>query len=154
MKKLIVILLVGIFTILFSNNSFAQKANDLGGQDHGNALNLFLSFGDNSAISANYEITINNDITFAPEAKIWFAGSNNFALGARADYYFDRIFNLHSSWDIWTGVDASFLLGGNDGFYLNLHAGVEYILNDSIGIIVEFGGGKAASGGIGIAIHL
>lgn len=153
MKKLITILFVGAFTILFSNDSFAQKENNLGGQDHGNALNVFLSFGDNSAISANYEISISNDFTFAPEAKIWLSGPNSAALGARVDYYFDRILNLHSSWDIWTGIDGSFLLDGDSDFFLNLHAGVEYLFNKSFGVIAEFGGGKASSGGIGIAFH-
>lgn len=154
MKNLISLLLVGLFTFTFSSNFYAQDKNDVDTENHGDALNIFVSFGDNTAVGANYEISLSNDITFSPEAKIWFAGDNNLALGARADYYFDRIFKLHSSWDIWAGVDGSFLLGEDDGFYLNLHAGVEYLINGKWGVILEFGGGKAASGGLGIAIHL
>ncbi|MDZ7614856.1 MAG: hypothetical protein U5K51_15045 [Flavobacteriaceae bacterium] len=59
-------------------------------------------------------------------------------------------------WDIWAGVDTGFVLEddeNNDDFSLNLHAGVEYKINETWGIIAEFGGGTASSGGIGVGIH-
>jgi len=151
MKNSFKLLFIIVLSLALSNSISAQ---DNKSTDHGNALNVFVSFGHNTAISANYEINLSNDITFAPEAKIWFAGVNEIALGARADYYFDRIMNLSSSWDIWAGIDGSILIDGKSDFYLNLHAGVEYALSSKWGVIAEFGGGKATSGGIGIAFHL
>lgn len=137
-------LLAGLFLAL-STSAFAQE-------NHGNALNLFVKFGDNSSISANYEFQVHPDITVSPEARIWFSG-NGLALGARADYYFDRIFNLAEPWDIWGGADAGFIIDGEDDFSLNLHAGAEYKFNDTWGIILEFGGGTTTAGGIGVGIH-
>ena len=124
---------------------------------YGNALNTFVKFGSNSSIAANYEIQVANDITVAPTARIWFSGKNTFALGGRADYYFDRLFGLGSRWDIWAGPDAGFVVSGDtnkDDFNLNLHAGVEYKFSSAFGIIFEFGGGSTSSGGIGLAFHL
>ena len=137
-------LLTGLF-LAVSGTTFAQE-------NHGNALNLFVKFGDNSSVSANYEFQVHPDITVSPEARIWFNG-NGFALGARADYYFDKIFNLKEPWDIWGGADAGFIIDGDDNFSLNLHAGAEYKFNETIGLILEFGGGTTAAGGIGLGIH-
>ena len=70
--------------------------------------------------------------------------------------YFDRLFKLAEPWDIWGGVDAGFIISGDDDkddFSLNLHAGAEYKFNDMWGLILEIGGGKTASGGIGVGIH-
>lgn len=145
MKKIYTFcLLAGLFLAL-SGSVYAQE-------NHGNALNLFVKFGDNSSISANYEFQVHPDITVSPEARIWFSG-NGFALGARADYYFDRLFNLAEPWDIWGGADAGFIIDGDDDFSLNLHAGAEYKFNDTWGIILELGGGTTAAGGIGVGIH-
>lgn len=141
-------LLVGLF--------FAVSATSYAQENHGNALNLFVKFGDNSSISGNYEFQVHPDITVSPEARIWFSGKNTFAIGARGDYYFDRIFKLAEPWDIWGGVDAGFVVSGDDNkddFSLNIHAGVEYKFSDMWGIILELGGGKTASGGIGVGIH-
>lgn len=145
MKNLCTIcLLAGLF--------FAVSATTFAQENHGGALNLFVKFGDNSSISANYEFQVHPDITVSPEARIWFS-DGGLALGARADYYFDRIFNLKEPWDIWGGADAGFIIDGEDNFSLNLHAGAEYKFNETLGIILEFGGGTTAAGGIGLAVH-
>ena len=148
MKKIYTFCLhAGLFLAL-SGSVYAQE-------NHGNALNLFVKFGDNSSVSANYEFQVHPDITVSPEARIWFS-DGGLALGARADYYFDRLFNLAEPWDIWGGADAGFIVSGGDDkddFSLNLHAGAEYKFNDTWGIILEFGGGTTAAGGIGVGIH-
>ena len=146
MKKVYTLLLVAGLFFAISSTSFAQES-------HGNALNVFVKFGNNSSITANYEIEVHPDITVSPEARIWFSGDNDLALGARGDYYFDRIFKLAEPWDIWGGVDAGFILNGDDNLSLNLHAGVEYKFNDTFGLIFEFGGGTTSAGGIGLGFH-
>ena len=145
MKRIYTFSLLALLFFAATGTSFAQE-------NHGNALNMFVKFGDNSSISANYEFQVHQDITVSPEARIWFS-DGGLALGARADYYFDRLFNLKEPWDIWGGADAGFIIDGDDDFSLNLHAGAEYKFNETLGIILEFGGGTTAAGGIGLAVH-
>ena len=149
MKQFFTIILVAGLFIASSNHVFAQE-------NHGGALNAFVKFGSNSSISANYEFQVAPNVTVAPMARIWFSGKNDLAIGARGDYYFDSLFNLNEPWDIWGGVDAGFVVSGDDNkddFSLNLHAGVEYKFNDMWGIILELGGGTTSTGGIGVGIH-
>lgn len=146
MKKLIT-----LFTLFLA----LTFSNDLTAQEDYSALNLFVSFGSNAAINGHYEIPIANNLTVSPAATVAF-DFDYIALGARMDYYFDSLLKLQEPWDIWGGVDAGFVLGDdddNDDFSLNLHAGVEYKLNETWGIIAEFGGGTASFGGIGVGIH-
>jgi hypothetical protein len=147
MKNFVLCLLIlGLF-LSFTENALAQE-------DYGNTLNAFVKFGDNSSVAAHYEFQVAPSLTVSPEARIWFSGVNELALGGRADYYFDSLFSLAEPWDIWGGVDAAFLSGdGNDDFNLNAHIGVEYKIDDFIGIIAEFGGGTITAGGIGIGLH-
>jgi hypothetical protein len=144
-----------IFTLLLAAGLFfALAGNAYAQENHGGALNTFFKFGSNASIAANYEFQVANNITVSPEARFWFSGDNDMALGGRADYYFDSIFGLPERWDIWAGVDAGFLIGDGDSFSVNAHAGVEYRFTNAIGIILEFAGGVTSSGGIGVAFHL
>ncbi len=146
MKNLFAFLLfVGLFFAV-SNSSFAQES-------YGGALNAFVKFGDNSSISGYYEFEVAPSLTVSPEVLISFGDDSWIGLGGRVDYYFDTLINLTEPWDIWAGVDAGFILSGNESFNLNLHAGVEYKFSDMWGILAEFGGGKIASGGLGVGIH-
>lgn len=143
----------GLFLAL-PGNLYAQESNSQ--ESHGNALNVFVKFGNNSSISANYEFAITQDITISPEARIWFSGKNDLAIGARGDFYFDRLLKLAEPWDIWGGVDVGFIVSGDDNkddFDLNIHIGGEYKFNDMWGIILEIGGGTTAAGGLGVGIH-
>lgn len=144
-----------IFTLLFAAGLFFALSGTAQAQEnYGGALNAFVKFGDNSSISANYEFQVANSLTVSPEARVWFSGDNNLALGGRADYYFDSLFGLNEPWDIWAGVDAGFITGdGDDDFSINAHIGVEYKISDFIGIIAEFGGGTTTAGGIGVGFH-
>jgi len=146
MKKLFTIFALSLI-FFYSTSSSAQE-------DY-SALNLFVSFGSNAAINGHYEIPIAENLTVSPAATVAF-DFDYIALGGRLDYYFDSLLKLNEPWDIWGGVDAGFVMGDdedNDDFSLNLHAGVEYKINKTWGIIAEFGGGTASSGGIGVGIH-
>mgnify|MGYP001812249983 FL=1 len=145
MKKIYTFCFLVALFFAASGTAFAQE-------NHGNALNVFVKFGDNSSISANYEFQVHPDITVSPEARIWFS-DGGLALGARADYYFDRLFNLKEPWDIWGGADAGFIIYGDDDFCLYLHAGAEDKFNETWGIILALGGGTTAAGWIGVAVH-
>ncbi|MEN8124552.1 MAG: hypothetical protein ABFR32_05420 [Bacteroidota bacterium] len=147
MKKIFTFLLLGGLLIGFSNTTYAQE-------DY-SALNIFVQFGNNSAINAHYEIPIAKNFTVSPAIVVPFS-FDYINLGARADYYFDSLLKLPEPWDIWAGVDAGFVLGDDEvtgGFEINGHVGVEYKFNDTWGIIGEFGGGTVTFGGIGVGIH-
>ena len=146
MKNLVTLFLAAGLFIALSGNLHAQE-------NYGGALNAFLKFGDNASISANYEFQVAPSLTLSPEARIWFSGENDLAIGGRADYYFDSLLELVEPWDIWAGIDASFISGDGDDFGLNAHLGVEYKISDFIGIIAEFGGGTTTAGGIGVGFH-
>jgi hypothetical protein len=142
-------LLIALF-LGVSATSFAQSA---AGEDHGNALNIFVGFGDNyTAITANYEFTITKDLTIAPVASIVFGDNSDFGVGGRLDYYFDSLLNLPTEWDIYAGVDTGLYFDSGD-FDVNGHMGVEYLFNDKIGLIGEFGVGSLTSGSLGVGIH-
>ncbi len=144
MKKLFTFLVLGSLLIGFSNKTFAQE-------DY-SALNLFVKFGEESRINALYEIPVAKNITVSPSIAVPF-NFDWFAIGARADYYFDSLINLSEPWDLWGGVDTGFVLGGDTDFDINVHAGIEYKFNETWGIIAELGGGTASFGGIGVGIH-
>jgi hypothetical protein len=146
MKNLFTFFLAAGLFIALSGTAHAQE-------NYGGALNAFLKFGDDASISANYEFQVAPSLTLSPEARIWFSGENNLAIGGRADYYFDSLLELVEPWDIWLGVDAGFISGDGDNFGLNAHLGVEYKISDFIGIIAEFGGGTTTAGGIGVGFH-
>lgn len=142
------------FNLLLAAGLFLALSGNLQAQEnYGNALNAFVNFGDNASISANYEFQVAPSLTLSPEARIWFDGDDELAIGGRADYYFDSLLSLVEPWDIWAGVDASFISGDGDDFGINAHLGVEYKINDFIGIIAEFGGGTTTAGGIGVGFH-
>jgi len=148
MKKLWAFLLFASLFLGLSNSSVAQE-------NYGNALNGFVKFGENFAVSGHYEFQVANNITVSPAATIAFGDDSWIGLGGRADYYFDSLFKLNEPWDIWGGVDAGFLVNydSGDDFSVNIHAGVEYKFSEMWGIIAEFGGGTNSSGGIGVGIH-
>jgi hypothetical protein len=145
MKKLLTFLL---FTGLFvgvSNTAIAQEDYQ--------ALNLAISFGNNTKIKANYEIDVANYITVAPAVTVPL-DFDYIGLGVKADYYFDGLMSLPDPWDIWAGLDTSFNIGQDDDIFdINAHVGVEYKFNETWGILAEFGGGSASFGGFGVGIH-
>ena len=144
MKKLVTLLLFGFVFTAFTNNVTAQE-------DY-SALNLYMSFGGNGAINAQYEIPIVENVTISPAVVIPL-DFDDLSVGVRADYYFDSLMKLPEPWDIWGGVDTGIVLGGDDAFNINGHVGVEYKFNETWGILAEFGGGTASFGGIGVGIH-
>lgn len=145
MKKLVTLLLFAIVFIGFTNDASAQE-------DY-SALNLYMSFGNNTAINAQYEIPIVENVTISPSVVVPL-DFDYLTVGVRADYYFDSLMKLPEPWDIWGGIDTGLVLGGDDSLNINGHVGVEYKFNQTWGILAEFGGGTASFGGIGVGIHL
>ena len=145
MKKSLKLLAFG-FLFLASGLSISAQEN------YGNTLNGFLKFGDKARIGAYYEIQIVDNFTLSPEIVLPFNFSD-VKLGVRADYYFDNLLKLKEPWDIYAGLDSGIIVGGDDNFDLNIHAGAEYKFHKNWGVVAEFGGGSTTTGGIGMAYH-
>ncbi len=146
MKYLLTFLLFVSLLFGLSNTVIAQE-------NYGGELNAYVKFGDNSSLGAYYEFQVLENITVSPEARISFGSDAFISLGGRADYYFDSLLNIDEPWDVWAGVDAGFIISGNDTFSVNLHIGGEYKFNETWGIIAEIGAGQEFTGGIGVGIH-
>jgi hypothetical protein len=152
MKNLFTLLFIAVLSLGLSNTTNAQEGIlDPGEGTHGGALNLFVGFGDDLKVNGHYEIGLTEDITVSPVARIRLGDNTSFALGARADFYFDRLFNLSQSWDIFAGVDTMFDF--DTDFDIHGHMGVEYLFSSKWGIIAEFGFGDISSGSLGLGIH-
>jgi hypothetical protein len=87
-------------------------------------------------------------------------------IGAKGTYYFDDLLNAGSEWDFYAagslglaliksrwddgyGGDRNVFNSGNS-LFLNLHIGVEYHLNDRLGVFLDLSSGVST---IGLAIH-
>jgi hypothetical protein len=139
-----------VLFVFASMLSFAQSNDSK--ENHGNALNILVGFGDDTTIYGFYEFALTPDLTASPSAFIKFGDNSDFALGGRFDYYFDRLLKLPNPWDIYAGVDAEIYFDSGN-FDFNAHFGTEYIFNEKIGIIAEFGAGSYISGALGVGIH-
>lgn len=157
MKNLLTIIFIAILSFGISLNASAQEDDSQNSKrvnskgSHGEALNLFVSFGNVNSVSGHYEIGLTQDITISPAARIRFGDETSFAIGARADYYFDRLLKLAEPWDIYAGIDTMFDF--DTDFDIHGHMGVEFFLTDSIGLIGEFGFGDISTGTLGVGIH-
>lgn len=141
MKKitLLLILVVGLFTI---DSAYSQAVKQL-------------NFG---FVGISYDIPVAADIAIAP-----FAGTNfNFdylVLGAKGNYYFDKIMSLTDPWDVYAGANLGYGIGmGNDkdgDLALGLQVGGRWFWNEKWGLYLELGGGNlGGTGGLGFTMRL
>ena len=141
-------LFIGLF-LLVSTKNYAQE-------DYGNALNAFLTLGGGAqSIGGYYEFQVFEQITVSPEFRYIFYndGPNYMEIGARANYYFDKLLNLPEPWDIWAGPNVGWLVNYSETFALDIHGGVGYKINEQFEVLFEFGGGRALTTGFGLGIH-
>ena len=137
-----------MFTVGLYSSSYAQES-------FSNALNVFVSLGENNTIAGYYEFPLSQDLTISPEVSVPL-DFDYFYAGARVDYYFDTLLTLSEPWDIWGGIGAGLFLGSNveSDVFTNLHIGGEYKFNETWGIILESGFLNGGSGSLGVGIHL
>jgi hypothetical protein len=121
-------------------------------QEDYSALNLLVNLGTISAVNVIYEFNVAKQITVAPVALIDFNG--NFWIGVKGSYYFDVLFNLTDPWDTYAGLDLGYRFSKNDNFGIGIFIGGEWHINDTWGLLLEFGGGNLSFGaGVGAAVH-
>jgi hypothetical protein len=108
-------------------------------------------------IGASLEFPVAKAITVAPAAFTNF-DLDYLTLGVKANYYFDDLFGLGNSWDVYGGANLGFGLWIGDGpdgtsdLDLGLQVGGRWFWNDSWGLYVEVGGGKLGGAAYGIGV--
>ena len=131
------------FSLLLLNDSlFGQAKNQI-------------SFG---VVGAAWEIPVADDITVGPAAFTDF-DFHYLMLGAKANYYFDRIWNLSDDWDVYAGVNAGFAAplgeGRNSDVNLGAQIGGRWFWSEQWGLYIEFGGGTVGGiAGLGVTLIL
>jgi hypothetical protein len=141
MKKLLLVAVIGLLS--FGANGQAQKYLNLGGIGTG--------------LYAGLEFPVASAITIGPAAYTdW--DFNRFVLAAKGNYYFDELFGLNSSWDVYLGANAGWRIdNGNDnddGFNWGAQIGARWFWSDRWGLNAEFGGGSGVNGGLGVTLKL
>ncbi|HBB91925.1 MAG: hypothetical protein A2X22_05895 [Bacteroidetes bacterium GWF2_49_14] len=121
-------------------------------------------------ISANYEFDVVRSFTLAPFATIYsyregYYRETVIPLGVKASYYFDNLLRANSNWDFYLAGSLGFAFvsskwyDGHQGdgtlhsanpLFIDMHLGIEYHLNDRLGIFLDLSTGVST---LGLAFH-
>lgn len=80
-------------------------------------------------------------------------------LGLNGNYHFNTIFDLPSEWDVYAGLTLGYYIwsdidgfdgGEASGLGFSGQIGARYFFTKKFGVNLEFGGGTASGGGLGI----
>lgn len=156
-------------------------------ENYGNTLNLGLGLGYYGyvghfmpAVNINYEFQVANNFTLAPFVTVY--SFNNYRrwesrnykyrytaipLGVKGSYYFDKLVNLNSKWDLYAAGSLGFTItttrwdkdyngdievySGRSPLYLDVHLGAEYHLKQNLGLYLDLSSGLST---FGVAFHL
>jgi len=159
MKKLSLILIFTVFT-LFTANSQSPLGNG------GVQLNAGVGFsGWGVPVYVGMDFGVSRDVTLGFEGsfrhyseKYTDSHYNSTILGISGNfnYHFNRVLNIPSDWDFYTGLNIGFYAwtspndypgDGDSGLGLGLQIGGRYFVSDNFGLNLEVGGGNAFSGG-------
>lgn len=115
-----------------------------------------LNFG---IVGASLEFPVSSAITIAP-AVYSNLDLSYLTVGVKANYYFDELFGINDSWDVYGGANAGYGLGIENGssseINIGLQIGGRWFWSEKWGVYVESGGGSVggANGGVGITMVL
>jgi hypothetical protein len=118
-----------------------------------------LNFGGlGTGLYLGYELPLGaSPITIVPQVNTDYE-FNRFIIGAKGNFYFNNIFGLNSSWDVYAGANAGWRLDNkndNDsGFDIGAQIGGRWYWNDKWGLNAEFGGGTSVLGGLGVTMNM
>ena len=121
-------------------------------------LNFGLGFnsGGDLPIYVSYDFPVTNDVSIAPMVQTDL-NLNWITLGARGDYYFDRLLQLPSDWDVYGGANL-----GVDVFFgqnyseldMGLQVGGRWRWNDLWALNLEFAGGTSFGTKLGVTVAI
>lgn len=117
--------------------------------------------------SVHKDITIGAEFSYRSYRENWKSDTyrhNIMGFSGNANYHFNHLFKIPTTWDLYAGLNAGFYTwnspSGYDGTYrsgfgLGAQVGGRYYFTNKLGVNLEFGGGNAFSGGkFGISIKL
>ncbi len=165
-----VIVLLSVFTLFFTNASFAQfeplsdgaKMLSAGVGATGWGIPVYVRY--EQGIAKNF--TLGGGLSYQSYRERY---SNSkwrhtiFGVNIRGSYHFNELFNANSDWDFYAGGSVGFYSWntkwddtgtqydydgrGNGGMSLGGHVGARYFVNEKIALNAEVGGGSVISGG-------
>lgn len=170
MKKVIVVCSFLISSLTYLN---AQAPLGKGGKQFNAGLG-FSSWG--VPIYAGLDFGVHPDITIGPQVSyrgysekyrengsVYKYSHSIFVLAFNGNYHFNTLLQIPSQWDLYAGLTLGYYIWtspsgylGNRGSGLGLDAqiGGRYFFSEKFGINLEFGGGTASGGKIGITCKL
>jgi len=144
--KRVVLIVVALFSM---NSLFAQAVPQLNfglGFDNGGLLPIYVS----------YDFPVHNDVSIAP----MFETDLNLdwvTIGARGDYYFDRLINLPADWDVYGGANLgmNILLGSRySELDMGLQIGGRWRWNKKWALNLEVSGGVSHGAKLGVTVAI
>lgn len=119
----------------------------LGFSNHGVPIGVGMDFG------IGHDFSLGFDVTHRFNVEDYHA---NWGAAFNANYHFNRILNIPSSFDFYAGANIGAKFGHDDsGLDLGLQVGGRYFFTNKFGINLQFGGGNNFSGGkVGVTFKL
>jgi hypothetical protein len=169
MRKVVVLCLLALVALVSNGQAPLGKG--------GSQLNAGFGFsGWGVPIYAGIDFGVHPDITVGPQASFRsyserFRDANGtykfnhsiFVIGVTGNYHFNTLLNLPSEWNVYGGLTlgyyvwsspSDYLGNRSSGIGLDAQIGARYFFSDKFGINLEFGGGTASGGKIGITYRM
>jgi outer membrane immunogenic protein len=161
MKKL---LLLSTLMLICITASLAQAPLGKGGAQLNAGLG-FSSWGTPIYVGADFgvhpDITIGPTISFRDHNYNYLGtrySQNLTVIGFNGNYHFNKLLNMPSKWNVYAGLTLGYFIWSN-GDYAGAkdsdigwagQLGARYFFTKNFGVNLEFGGGTATGGGLGI----
>lgn len=171
MQKIPVICLVLLSTVTYA---LAQAPLEKGGKQ----LNAGFGFSNwGVPIYAGLDFGVHPDITIGPQVSFRSFSENYrdingnkysyshtiFVIAFNGNYHFNTLLEIPSEWDLYAGLTLGYYMWSSPSGYLgdrssglglDAQIGGRYFFSEKFGINLEFGGGTASGGKIGITYKL
>lgn len=165
-RIIIIALIVSMFGI---SSSFAQGTLGKGGKQLNAGVGLS-TWG--VPIYAGLDFGVHQDITIGPVVSFrnWSQrigtvnyGHNIFVIGFNGNYHFNSLIDLDPEWDLYAGATLGYWLWSSSSDYPGTNVstlgmvgqiGARYFFSDKFAANLEFGGGYASGGRLGITLKL
>lgn len=109
----------------------------------------FSSYGLPTYIGVDF--AVHHDVTVGPVVKLVIDDNIGFGALGRVDYHWNRLLDIPSNWDFYSGASVGFISGDNVDLDLGLQAGGRWYWSEQWRLNLEIGGGTGYSDAIGLS---
>ncbi len=147
MKKILL-----LFVLALSTTFIYGQANK--------GLNFGVGFSNGGIpVYITYDIPVHADIAIAPMVTFDLDGMDGLTVGAKGDYYFDRLLTLPEAFDVYAGINLGFKIDlnnnkNNGGLRGGIEIGARWFWSEKWGLNLEFGGGIGYGGRFGLTYKM